>query len=270
VSFSRAGAATLAACVCLAVMALAVPATAETLKFAGTGSATELLRRLGAVFKIESGIEVEVVPSLGSSGALHALGDGLLDLAVSGRSLKPGESAKGLIVALTVRTPFVLATSHPDPSGMTLAGIADAFRSERATWSDGSPIRVILRPRSEADVPLMNELFPGVAPAMEKARQRPDIPVAATDQDNADMAEQTPGSLIGSTLTQIRLEKRRLRLVPIDGVEPTFENFERGIYPHAKPLHFVVPARTAPIVERFIAFLRSPEGQRALREAYAS
>ena len=79
-------------------------------------------------------------------------------------------------------------------------------------------MRVILRPRSESDTALMGELFPGLAPAMAKARQRPDIPVAATDQDNADMAEQTPGSLVGSTLTQLELEERNLRLVPIDGV----------------------------------------------------
>jgi phosphate transport system substrate-binding protein len=270
VSSPRTRAVALAACACFAVMAFAADATAETLRVAGTGSATELLKRLGAVFKTQSGIEVEALPSLGSSGAINALADGVLDLAVSGRALKPQESAQGLSVAFTARTPFVLATSHPSPNGMTLAAIADAFQSERAAWSNGSPIRVILRPRSETDTTLLGELFPGVAAAMEKARRRPDIPVAATDQDNADMAEQTPGSLVGSTLTQIRLEKRNLRLVPIEGVEPTFENFERGIYRHAKPLHFVAPARPAPLVERFIAFLRSPEGQRARREAYAS
>ena len=89
----------------------------------------------------------------------------------------------------------MLATSHPNPDGLALADIANAFRSERATWSDGSPIRVILRPRSESDTALIGELFPGVASAIATARLRPDIPVAATDQDNADMAEQTPGSL---------------------------------------------------------------------------
>ena len=259
----------LAACACFAAVALAAPAAGETLRLAGTGSATELLRRLGAVFKADSGIEVEVLPSLGSSGAIRALDDGVLDLAVSGRALKPEESAQGMTIAFTARTAFVLATSHADPNGLTLAGIAEAFQSERPAWSDGSPIRVILRPRAESDTALMGELFPGVAPAMAKARRRPDIPVAATDQDNADMAEQTPGSLIGSTLTQIRLEKRNLRLVPIEGVEPTFENFERGTYRYAKPLNFIVSARPAPLVERFIAFLRSPGGQSALRQAHA-
>jgi phosphate transport system substrate-binding protein len=268
VSFVRTCALALVACACLAA-APAPPAHAQTLRLAGTGSATELLRRLGAAFAVDGQIEVEVIPSLGSGGAIHALGDNALDLAVSGRALKPQESAQGLVVAFTARTPFVLATSHPRPNGLTPAGIADAFQSLRPTWSDGSPIRVILRPRSESDMALMGELFPGLASAIARARERPDIPVAATDQDNADLAEQTPGSLVGSTLTQLQLEKRNLRMVAIDGVEPSFENFERGTYRYAKPLHFIVSARPSPLVERFVAFLRSPAGRKALREAHA-
>ena len=157
----------------------------------------------------------------------------------------------------------------PNPNGLTLADIADAFQSERAAWSDGSPIRVILRPRSESDTALMGELFPGLASAMAKARQRPDIPVAATDQDNADMAEQTPGSL-----DRIDVDAARAgRAQPARWCRSTASSRRSRIssaviYRYAKPLHFVVPARPAPLVERFIAFLRSPAGQRALREAH--
>lgn len=260
----------LAVCACLAATAPARPAAAgEAIRVGGTGSATELLHRLGAAFKAESGVDVEIIPSLGSSGAIRALGDGALDLAVAGRDLKPQEKALGLTIAFTARTPFVLATSHPHPNGLTLAEIADAFQSAHAVWSDGIPMRVILRPLSESDTGLMAELFPGLAPAMAKARQRPDIPVAPTDQDNADLAEQTPGSLIGTTLTQIELENRNLRLVPIEGVTPTIANFEGGTYRYTKLLHFVVRAQPAAPVESFIAFLRTPTGQKALRDAHA-
>ena len=31
-------------------------------------------------------------------------------------------------------------------------------------------------------------------------------------------------------------------------------------YPYGKSLYFIFPARKSPAVERFIAFLRSPEG----------
>jgi len=208
-----------------------------------------------------------VIPSLGSNGALRALADEALDLAVVGRKLQPQETATGLSTLLSLRAPFVLATSQPQADAMTVADIAKAFLSERATWKDGTPIRPILRPLSEADTALIAELFPSVAGAIEAARRRADVPVAATDQDNADVGEQTPGSLVTTTLTQIALEKRRLRLVPIDGVEPTVENFERGVYAYAKPLHVVAPPRPSSAAQRFVDFLRSPLGRKLLREA---
>jgi phosphate transport system substrate-binding protein len=242
-------------------------ATADSLKVGGTGTATELLRILGTAFTHQSGVTVEVVPSLGSSGAIRAAADGVLDVAVSGRALKRDEIGNGLSIALTARTPFVFATSHPAPNALRSARIAEVYSTIKATWSDGSALRIILRPRSESDTALMGELFPGLAAALEAARQRSDVPVAATDQDNADLAEETPGSLIGSTLAQIVTEKRRLRPIALDGVEPTIENFESGAYPYAKALHFVVGATANPLVKHFVAFLRSPEGQKALRQA---
>lgn len=253
---------------CLGCLAASSTIDAKDLTFGGTGSATELLRHLGATFGKETEFGVRVVPSLGSTGGLRALGDGVLDLAVSGRPLTPQEEAKGLSVAFTARTPFVIATSHPKPNGLKARDVIGAFSSQGATWRDGTPIRVVLRPRSESDTALMGELFPGLASAIETARRRPEVPVAATDQDNAEAAEQLPGSLVGSTLAQLMLEKRNLRRVPIDGVEPTFENLERGIYPYGKTLYFVVPAHPTAGVAGFLAFLRSPAGKAALRAAH--
>jgi phosphate transport system substrate-binding protein len=242
-------------------------ASAEVLRLGGTGAATEMLRHLGAHFLAGSEIGLQVVvPSLGSSGGIRAVADGFLDVAVSGRPLKPQESAAGLIQVTAVRTPFVFATSHMQPNGLKSAEIASIFSSDRATWADGSPLRIILRPPSDSDVTLLGELFPGMSAALEKARQRPDIPVAENDQDNADAAQLTAGSLAGATFTQLVMEKRDLRLVALDGVEPTFEKFENGTYPYSKTLYFVISAKRSAAAERFVAFLRSPDGVKALRD----
>lgn len=240
---------------------------AREIRAGGTGSATELLRLLVAAFSQQTQVNTKVVPSLGTSGAIRALADGVLDLAVAGRPLKPEETGRGLVVAHTARTPFVIATSHPEPNGLSSADLAQAFRSHLSTWSDARPIRVILRPPSESDTALMGAMFPGLASAMQEARRRPGVPVAATDQDNTELAEQIAGSLIGSTLTQIALEKRNLRPVPIDGHMPTMDAFERGTYPYAKTLYFIVNVQPNPMVAEFIAFLQSPAGKAILRAA---
>lgn len=240
---------------------------AGEIRVGGTGSATELLRVLLAEFGKQAEVNGKVVPSLGTTGALHALRDGVLDLAVAARPLKPDEAAKGMVVVLSLRTPFVFATSHPEPNGLSSAELAQAFRSHRSTWKDGQPIRVILRPAFESDTALIGALFPDLAEAMAQARLRMDVPVAATDQDNADLAEQIAGSLVGSTLMQIDLEKRNLRPVAIDGHIPAMAHFESGRYPYTKTLYFVVKAEPSPTVAAFIAYLQSPAGRAVLRAA---
>jgi phosphate transport system substrate-binding protein len=239
------------------------PANANTLRAGGVGAVTKLLPILYAGFG--DAANLEVIPSLGSSGGLRALAEGALDVAVSGRPLNAEEVKQGMRVVLAMRTPFVLVTSHPKPNGLKSADIAEIFRAQKSTWADGSLLHVILRPKSDTDTSILGGMFPGMVSAIESARTRQDVPVAATDQDNADAAERISGSLTGSTLTQIKTEQRPLRLLSIDGVTPSLEALESGAYPFSKTIYFILPAKNNPSAEAFVAFLRSPAGQAMLR-----
>jgi phosphate transport system substrate-binding protein len=240
-------------------------AATERLRIGGVGSAMATLPVLFSAFDHSEEIKLEVIPSLGSSGALRAVAEGVLDIAVSGRALNREELVQGLTQSAEFRTPFVLVTSNSRPNGFKSSEIAEIFKSRRTSWADGSLMRIILRPKSDSDTTVLGNMFPGTAAAIEAARQRPDVPVAATDQDNADMAERIPGSLTGSTLSQVKMEQRNLRFLAIDGVEPSLENLESGAYPFAKAIYVVLPAKKNPLAERFIAFLGSPAGWAALR-----
>ena len=237
------------------------------MRVGGTGTAIGMLQQVGAEFTTATGVKVDVVSSLGSTGAIRALTDGLLDIAVPARPLKSDESAAGLRQVAVLRTAYVIATSHSNPGGLKSTDIAKIFAAEKPAWSDGAPIRIILRPRSDTDTALLAELFPGMNDALEVARGRAELPTAATDQDNAALAERIPGSLVGTTATQIKTEHRDLHVVRLDGVEPTLANFESGAYRFEKKLYFVVPRNSAPDGRRFVEFLRSPQGVKALREA---
>lgn len=241
-------------------------AAADALRVGGTGTATGFLQQVGAEFAATGGMRIVVVPSLGSSGAIRALADGKIDVAVSARPLKSEETAAGLRQAAVFRTAYVIATSHRNPGGLKSTDIAAIYASANPTWPDGSPVRIILRPRTDTDTELLGALFAGMREAMETARRRPEMPTAATDQDSADMAERLSGSLSGSTATQIKTEGRHLQAIPIDGIAPTFENFESGAYRFAKKLYFIEKQGGDPGAGRFIAFLRSPAGLKALRE----
>jgi phosphate transport system substrate-binding protein len=241
-------------------------AAADTLRVGGTGTATGMLQQVGAEFIAATGVKVEVIASLGSTGAIRALRDGWLDIAVPARTLKPDETAAGLRQVAVLQTAYVMATSHSNPNGLKSAGLAGIFAAENPVWADGTPIHIILRPRSDSDTTLLTELFAGMGEAIETARHRAEVPTAATDQDNAELAERTPGSLVGTTVTQLKTEHRNLHIVPLDGIEPTLANFESGTYRFAKQLYFVVPRASSAEAKQFLDFLRSPRGVKALRE----
>ena len=242
--------------------------SAETLRMGGTGAAHALLGQLGAAYAADHpGLSIEVIPGLGSSGGLKALAEAAIDVAVSARPLKPEETAKGVEEIATGRTAFVLATNRAEPVEMKSAEVAAAFGNPDAKWPDGSPIRIVLRPESESDSKLLQDFFPGLTEALQAARSRPEVPVAATDLDNTRTAQELNGSLTAATLVQLQTEKRGLRPVKIDGVEPSLENLEAGRYPYEKTLRFVVSKTPSPEAEGFAAFLASEAAASIMRQA---
>ncbi len=246
----------------VALFGFGAQAPAETLRVGGLGAGNKQILELFAAYGRD---EADLMPSLGTTGALRALGDGVLDIVLAGYALKPEHTAQGFTQVAAIRTPFGLITSYPDPVNLKSAEVADFFKSPKSAWPDGTRVRVILRPQTDTDTIILAGLFPGMAAAIEETRRRPEIPLGATDQDNAMLAERLPGSLTAATFSQINLERQRVRFVSIDGVEASLENLERGTYPYSRMMYFVLPAKKNPAAERFIAFLYSPAGEAALR-----
>ncbi|MFB6260981.1 MAG: substrate-binding domain-containing protein, partial [Thiohalorhabdaceae bacterium] len=60
--------------------------------------------------------------------------------------------------------------------------------------------------------------------------------------------------------------KRDVKIIGIDGIEPSPENIASGEYPFYRPLYLTVPKDPDPAVERFVEFALSDEGQRIIRE----
>jgi phosphate transport system substrate-binding protein len=247
---------------CLAVVAIVAticvvplsPASAETLRVGGTGAAEEILRKLGGIFEAHHGTEIKMLPYLGS------------DLAVIARPLSQAETDAGLRVALGGYTPFVLVTSWRSPADLRSVDLARLYASADPKWKDGTPIRIILRPQFDSDTTLMARFFPQLGDALAAARRRPEIAVAGSDDDNADLAAETYGSLTASTFLQIASEKRPLRFVSIDGREPSLEGVETGQYPYRKQLDIVIKHPTSSQIDQFIGFLRSAQARQLMRD----
>jgi phosphate transport system substrate-binding protein len=239
---------------------------AETLRMGGTGAGLQLLQKVGEAYAATTpDVQIEIVPSLGTSGGIRALADGAIDIGVASRALKTEEAKTGLREFGVARTAFVLVTSRSNAESLHAHEVAAAFGGE-SSWPDKSPMRIVLRPETESDTRLLEKYFPGMPQALSQARLRPEIPVAATDQDNATAAEKTQGSLTGASLVQLLTEARDLRSIRIDGVEPTLANLESGRYPYEKKLHFLVSETGSPATMAFAKFLQSQAAAATMRE----
>lgn len=246
----------------------AVVAQAETIRIAGTGVALGGMRLLGTSYmKDHPDTEIEVLPSLGSSGGIKALLAGAVDIAVSSRALKDEERTSGAEDRLYARTPLAVVTSlDTNVSGVTTAELEAIYSGETTRWPDGTIIRLVLRPASETDTQLLRELSPGMDRAVDVAFKRPGLVSATNDQDNAEALERLPGAIGLVAIGQIATEERRLKILSLDGIMPTSALSAQADYGFVKDLYVVTrPDATEP-AQQFIAFVGSREGQAILAD----
>jgi phosphate transport system substrate-binding protein len=268
-------AAAILAAACLGVSAFPFqPARAEaTVKIGGTGAALEAMRLAGArLAEIAPGTRVEVLPSLGTSGSKRALLDGAIQIAVVQAldALKPAETEAGMREAACFTTAMVLASSHRDPRGVERARLPGIYADPDPRWWDGTPLKIVLRSRAGSENPYFARAVPGMGEALEAAYRRPGIPIAATDQENAEVARLVPGSFAMATLLQIKAERLALKPLAVDGVEPSAETVASGAYPFPLRLCLLVRGEPGPGAGSFVSYLRSPAGAALMRSIGAT
>lgn len=249
------------------VLAAANTARAEDLEIGGTGAALGTMRVLLEAFtKTEPEVSGKVLPSLGSGGGIKALASGAIDLAVSARPLKDKERAAGVTAIKYGTTAIVFAVPESNPTaGLSTAELLAIYRGELKSWSDGTRVRLVLRPKSESDTKLLEGYIPDIEPLWNRLKKNPAIPIAYTDQQTADQIQAMAGGLGTAALSLIRAEGRPLKALALDGVSADEATIADGSYPLTKPFYFVVEREPSPLVGRFLAFVRSPRGQALLR-----
>jgi phosphate transport system substrate-binding protein len=252
------------------ILAFLAPAVfAEgTVRVSGTGGAIGGLKLLGEAFgKKHPGVEVNVLPSLGSTGGIKAVAAGKLDLAVSARRLKVEENVQGLVEEPYGKTAFIFATSTSNPAeGLTLSEIQDIYSGKKTTWPDGNKIFLVMRPTADAYTDFLVKLSPGMKSAVESAQKRPGMFTGVTDQDAADQIERTPGSFGVTSSSLVASEKRKIKSLAVDGISPVDKNSVNEKYPYLMSFYLVyLKDRNTGTVRIFMDFIDSMEGVKILR-----
>lgn len=246
------------------------PARMETLTVGGTGSAMPLVGQFAQAYgSLEPNVKVRVVdPPLGSNGAIRAVLAGAVDLAVLGKPLTEAEKAQGCQDWELGRTPFLVVTERKLPlPGFTVEQLAAIYSGKMTTWSDGSPIRLVVRNLFESDTLILRKMSPDMDRAVDVALARPGMLVAANDLENIDLLERTPDSLGTSNLALVQAQNRKLNALPIDGKEPTLAAMRQGTYPYSKSIYLARGPKLSPVAQGFLEFILSASGKEILDRA---
>ena len=147
---------------------------AETMKIGGTGFGLGVMKKLAQAFdNAHPGDTIQVLPSLGSSGGIKALTQGVLDLAISGRPLKETETGRGIDAHVLSKTPFIFIVYQGVPkNGIFLRELAQILRGDSRTWPDGSRIRPVLRPESDSITRVLRQISSEMDQAVTLAMAR--------------------------------------------------------------------------------------------------
>lgn len=238
----------------------------ETLTIAGTGASIGTMQLIAKGFqKKHPTVNVEVAPSIGSTGGIRAVQEGKIDIGLSSRPLTP-EERSAVIEEPYARIAFIFGVQDSNPTkGLTLAEIENIYAGKQKTWPDGKPIRLVLRPLSDSQSAYLSSINPGLKSASGKAHSIPGVLVANTDPDAAMHMEKTPGSIGTTTSSLVAAEKRNIKALSIDGVAPTLSNVSSGKYPYAVTLSLVYKKdKYGGLIKDFMEYVFSRDGKKLL------
>lgn len=250
----------------LLMAAVAGTALAAEVKIGGSGAPTLALEPVAQAFhKRHPDLRPVMISTLGTRGGMRAVAEGALEVGVASRELSAAEAASGLTQVEFARTPFVFATQAKNrTTRITLEEVVDIYDGKMQTWPDGTKLRLVLRPEGDSDTMVLRSISEELRRASTAAAKRPGMPVAITDADSSESLESIPGAFGTMTLSQILVEKRAIRALVLDGVEPSVKNAMAGRYPLHKRFYLVVREPPSAAARAFVDFVRSPAAQALL------
>jgi phosphate transport system substrate-binding protein len=213
-------------------------AHADTLRMGGTGGDLATMRLLADAYaRQHPKTTVQIFESMGSGGAVKAVLAGALDIGLTSRAPSKDERERGLKAMLYARSPLVFAVHKDSPrTGVTRQELVALYNGEPA--GARGAVRLILRPEFDSDTLALRRGLPELEQPLLRAYQRTGVPVAATDQDAADMIAGAPDGFCTSTLSLIIAERRPLKPLALDGVAPSTATVASGRYPLVKEFYF--------------------------------
>lgn len=246
----------------LALSLIGPAAQASELPVVGTGDGIEILRAVGQAYNARTKhAQVSVPPSIGSGGAVAAVGGEREKLGRVARPLTPSETGQGLVATPLVRIPSVIFV-HPDAGVRSLSAdqLAAIYAGRIENWSEVGgadlKIRVVRREDTDSTLSVLRASMPGWKDLPLTARSK----TATTTQEAVETVKRVSGAIgfgpYSKDLTHGTV------VLEIDGRKP-----HDDAYPSAVTLSLIHKASTLDDASRdFLTFATSPAARQVVIE----
>jgi phosphate transport system substrate-binding protein len=250
------------------LLGFSVLANAETIKIAGSGQMLPLAVELGKGYSKKYPADtVEVNPkSLGQRNGVQAVNDGFIDIATSARRLDDDEKrlqVKAYEIA-SVAGFFAVNASVP-VKGLTSQQICDIYSGKIKNWKEvGGPnaaIVALTRPEKDSTKIVMRRHLPGFAKVKEPA----EVASKLRSKDMVEALSTTPNAIGMIDAINYANAAGKMVALKLDGKDIT----SSATGPIQHYYNFVLGKNPAAADLRFLEFVRSPEGQKIIKQEMA-
>lgn len=230
---------------------------AQKLVVTGSSTIAPLAAELGKRFEeLHPGVEVDV-QSGGSSRGINDTRQGLADIGMVSRALKPEE---GDLHAYTIALDGVcMITNRANPvTALNREQIIAIYTGRIDNWSEvGGPdlsITVVNKAEGRSTLELFLTHF-----GLKNSEVKPDVVIGDNQQGLKTVAGNV-GAIGYVSIGSAEYEATHgqpIRLLPIDGVEASVSAVKRGVFPLSRPLNLVTRKPATGLAHVFIEFARS-------------
>ena len=241
---------------------------ATTLKITGSTTVLPVAQAAADAFmKDHLNANIQVTGG-GSSVGVQAVGEGIAEIGMSSRDLKPEERAKYRdLVDVTIANDGIAIIVHPSNMvrSLTMAQLKEIYAGNTTNWKDvgGPDMTIVVVGRDSASG--TREFF------SESVMKKQDFtPTQLEKNSNGAVKQtiaQTPGAIGYVGLGYIDAD---IRPVPINVnnalVEPTIANVVAKMYPIARPLIMITNGAPEGLAKTYLDYLLSPAGQAIVAE----
>jgi len=205
----------------------------------------------------------------GTNAGIQNLINGTVVMAASSRPLTAAETQSGLVGVPIARDALAVVVGRDNPykGGLTLDQLKRIYQGQITNWSEvggpNAPIKVINRANDSGtqsffkDVVLLGGNFAPDGPNFTTLPRDETTPMLRALGNNG----------IGYSTVQQVVNQQTVRIVPIDGVQPTdIAAVRNGTYPISRIIFLVVRRQTSPAVKQFIDMTLSSSGQQIVQQ----